>query len=364
MGTTAQGAVTSTNYSPFRLGGATQRLGERRSLGSQKAIFLGSNISVPQPQILTQPRRGDLQIRFALFDPPPFDPAKLNITYLPGTAAADTGVPQNRRYTLTHNDLTGRLYLSVGLDYNEDQLAGWYTRIVRDEILAEWAVVHPSDGSTPPRLNVYCHVSGEELWPAPPRLRSFIFQREMKLVLDTIAYADRTLLAEHPQLASATVFVHLVSDLSTLNKVVEWGSLGDRSTWLDAGVGKNIFNELVSSLSGSMSSMDGDNEEQQVLLSPPTVLPPTQQQQQEEQQEHSEESIVEEHESPSSSGATNSTTTTTVSTLQAVAATATATAPREVERRTSTLAGRARGVVTAAISRSPPPTAANTRRQQ
>lgn len=278
----------------------------------------------------------------------------MNITYLPGTTAADSAVPQNRRYTLTHNDLTGRLYLSVGLDYNEDQLAGWYTRIVRDEILAEWAVVHPSNDSTPPRLNVYCHVSGEELWPAPPRLRSFIFQREMKLVLDTIAYADRALLAAHPELGSATVFVHLVSDLSTLNKVVEWGSLGDRSTWLDAGVGKNMFNELVSSISGSMSSMDGDHEEQQVIL----PLSSTQQEQQQEQEEHSEESIVEERESSSSSEATTTTTTlTTVSTLQSLAATATA--PREVERR------RVRGVVTAAISTSPlPTTAANTRRQQ
>jgi hypothetical protein len=294
------------------------------------------------------------QIRSALFDPPPFDPAKLNIKYLPGTASTDTAVPQNRRYTLTHNDLTGRLYLSVGLDYNEDQLAGWYTRIVRDEILAEWAV-HPSNAS-PPRLNVFCHVSGEELWPAPPRLRSFIFQREMKLVLDTIAYADRRLLAEHPQLASAAVVVHLVSDLKTLNKVVEWGYLGDRSTWLDAGVGRNMFNEIVSSISGSMSSMDGDNE-QQVHPPPP---PPPSLEMVEQQQEHSqEEFVVEDHESSSSSEAAA----VEASTLQSVAA-ATTTAPRDTERRTSTLAGRARGVVTAAISKGPPPTAANTRRQQ
>jgi len=178
----------------------------------------------------------------------------------------------------------------------------------------------------------------------------------MNLVLDTIAYADRVLLAEHPHLGSATVFVHLVSDLSTLNKVVEWGSLGDRSTWLDAAEGKNIFNELVSSISSSMSSMDGDNEEQVI-----TPLPPTQQQQ-EQQQEHSEESVVEVREqSPSIAESTTSTTMTTVSTLQSLA---TATAPREIERRTSTLVGRARGVVTAAISTSPLPTAANTRRQQ
>jgi hypothetical protein len=321
--------------------------------------YFPHSLLTPKPSFTSYP-----QIRSALFDPPPFDPAKLSITYLPGTASTDTAVPRNRRYTLTHNDLTGRLYLSVGLDYNEDQLAGWYTRIVRDEILAEWAVVHPSSNdnptSPPPRLNVYCHVSGEELWPAPPRLRSFIFQREMKLVLDTIAYADRGLLAEHPQLASATVFVHLVSDLQTLNKVVEWGSLGDRSTWLDAGVGRNMFNEIVSSISGSMSSIDGDNSEQQQMHPPPPPPPPPSPQMQ-QQQEHSEEELVVEESSPSSSE--GSTTTPTVSTLQSVATAAAA--PREVERRTSTLVGRARGVVAAAVGGGPPPTsAANTRRQQ
>ena len=68
--------------------------------------------------------------------------------------------------------------------------------MLRDEILAEWretaAPVRSSSGgsngsssdgegsgwrSAPqPSLHVYCHVSGEELWPAPPALRSFIFQ--------------------------------------------------------------------------------------------------------------------------------------------------------------------------------------------
>jgi hypothetical protein len=65
MGTTAQGAVESTIHSPFWLGGAAQRLGERRSLGSQKASFLGSNISTPQRQRLTQPRQGGLHVSFA-----------------------------------------------------------------------------------------------------------------------------------------------------------------------------------------------------------------------------------------------------------------------------------------------------------
>ena len=126
---------------------------------------------------------------------------------------------------------------------------------MRDEVLAEWAPppAGASKLSTPLALNVYCHVSGEELWPAPPALRSFIFQREMRLVLDTIAYAERATIAAHPSLANATVFLHLVSDLESLNKVVAWGSLGIRTSWQKAGLGRGLFNEVLSGMEGVMS---------------------------------------------------------------------------------------------------------------
>lgn len=53
------------------------------------------------------------QTHAALLDPPPFDPAKLRIEFLPGgrEAALSAGP---RRYTLTHNDVTGSLQLSIG----------------------------------------------------------------------------------------------------------------------------------------------------------------------------------------------------------------------------------------------------------
>ena len=56
---------------------------------------------------------------------------------------------------------------------------GWYVRLLRDEVLAEWCMP-PDDG--PLELHVYCHVSGQERWLAPPQLRNYIFKREMPLV--------------------------------------------------------------------------------------------------------------------------------------------------------------------------------------
>lgn len=157
----------------------------------------------------------------------------------------------------------------AGREYNRRQLDGWYTRMLRDEILAEWQETAPPRGGAcgeaaaeaaprPPRpsLHVFCHVSGEELWPAPPQLRSFIFQREMALVLDTIAHAEGGsggLLAALPQLAASPVYVHLRSDIPALDRVVEWGVLGDRASWRTAQ--STVMASLLSSVMGTVDEV-------------------------------------------------------------------------------------------------------------
>lgn len=117
-----------------------------------------------------------VQVARALFDPPPFQPEKLRIQFAPGTSQLEPAPPL-RRYTLTHNDVTGDLSLTIGSDYNHKQISGFYTRLLRDEVTAEWKHSGPSYA-----LHVYCHVSGEERWLAPPMLRNYIFRREMPLV--------------------------------------------------------------------------------------------------------------------------------------------------------------------------------------
>ncbi len=119
-----------------------------------------------------------IQISTALFDPPPFQPEKLAVLLAAGTTSLEPVPPRSRKYTLTHNDLTGSLRLTIGPEFNEEQISGFYTRLLRDEVVAEWVAV----GSSAFALHVYCHVSGEERWLAPPLLRNYIFRREMPLV--------------------------------------------------------------------------------------------------------------------------------------------------------------------------------------
>lgn len=113
----------------------------------------------------------------ALFEPPPFQPSKLTVQYLPGTSSSGPAPPSPRCYTLTHNDITGDLRLSIGPSINASQVHGFYTRLLRDEIVAQWRWQQGS-----PQLHVHCHVSGEERWLAPPQLRNYVFRREMTLV--------------------------------------------------------------------------------------------------------------------------------------------------------------------------------------
>jgi hypothetical protein len=104
-----------------------------------------------------------------------------------GTSTMDPAPPRSRKYTLTHNDITGSLCLTIGADYNQQQISGFYTRLLRDEVIAEWVAV----GASGYALHVYCHVSGEERWLAPPLLRNYIFRREMPLVSSLCACAQR-----------------------------------------------------------------------------------------------------------------------------------------------------------------------------
>ena len=127
-------------------------------------------------------------------------PEKLHVRFAPGLAPEGPVVP--RRYTLTHSDTTGELYLTVGPDYDRGQISGLYTRLMRDEVLAEW--LQEEEG---PALHLYCHVSGGLVFGGAA-WRDAIFQRELPLVLEALRHGDRRLYQAQPALDRAPVRVH------------------------------------------------------------------------------------------------------------------------------------------------------------
>lgn len=146
-------------------------------------------------------------------------PSKLHVRFAPGTLPDAPVTP--RRYTLTHSDATGELYLTVGADYDRGQVSGLYTRLMRDEVLAEWDVEEEG-----PALHVYCHVSGG-LALGPAGWRDAIFRHELPLVLEAFRHGDQALYEVHPSLDAAPLLVHFRSHRRRYRKVQRWGTPAD-----------------------------------------------------------------------------------------------------------------------------------------
>jgi hypothetical protein len=147
------------------------------------------------------------------------NPKKLHVTYLPGAAPLQLIVP--RRYTLTHSDITGQLFLSIGSEYDTKKTSKLYTRLMRDEVLAE--LIHNIDNFV---FRVYCHVSGGFVF-GTAKFRYKIFQSELPLVLEAIRYGDRALFEQNPELDRTPINVHFQSNDPKFNKVEHWGVMVD-----------------------------------------------------------------------------------------------------------------------------------------
>jgi hypothetical protein len=125
-----------------------------------------------------------------------------------------------RRYTLTHSDRTGDLYLTIGSNFDRKQFSGWYTRLMRDEVLAEWKLENQF------QLHVYCNVCGGFVF-GTASLREWIFRREMSRVLEAIRYGDSELFTKDTRLDQAEIFVHFRRSKVADSKIEQMGCLSE-----------------------------------------------------------------------------------------------------------------------------------------
>jgi hypothetical protein len=147
------------------------------------------------------------------------NPEKLHVTYLTGTTPENLVLP--RLYTLTHSDRTGELFLTIGGQYDKQQISKLYTRLMRDEVLAELA-----DDGDKLVFKVYCHISGGFII-GTAKWRYNIFHSELPFVLEAIRYSDRTLFEKNPQLDNTPVLISFQSTDSRFNRVENWGVMAD-----------------------------------------------------------------------------------------------------------------------------------------
>jgi hypothetical protein len=111
--------------------------------------------------------------------------------------------------------------LTIGSIYNKRQISGWYTRFLRDEVLAEW--IDEGDGAA---LHVHCHVSGG-LVLGTAGWRNGIFRHHLPMVLEALRFGDDVLYEYQPELDKAPIWVHFHATQRRYNRVESWGVPAD-----------------------------------------------------------------------------------------------------------------------------------------
>jgi len=145
-----------------------------------------------------------------------FKPKKLHVTLDP---MLDPHALTPRRYTLTHSDQTGDLFLTVAPAYDRGQISGWYTRLMRDEVLGEWA-----DAEGHPELHIHLHVSGGLVF-GTAGMRDRIFRHHLPLALRALVYGDRDAIAAQQRLLDAPLIVHFHARQDKWDRVEDWGKV-------------------------------------------------------------------------------------------------------------------------------------------
>lgn len=143
------------------------------------------------------------------------NPEKIHVKNRIGVKDINSIIP--RRYTLTHSDRTGDLFLTIDLDYDKEEISTFYTKLMRDEVLAEW-----KEKSNGLEFHVYVHVSGGFVfgWPG---MRDRIFRHYLPHTLKVFRYGDNELFKAFPALDNALIFVHFNSNRQKYNKVENYG---------------------------------------------------------------------------------------------------------------------------------------------
>jgi hypothetical protein len=149
-----------------------------------------------------------------------FDPGKLSVKYMDGAVSTEPVIP--RRYTLTHTDLTGELFLNIGIHYAWQKI-----NPLRDEVLGEW-----KRNGISFYFCVYLSVDQEPYNHSVLVKRNEIFRRELPLALTAIRYGDKIFFNTYPSLDHAPIIVNFISSYSEFARQENWGTFEDYSTYL------------------------------------------------------------------------------------------------------------------------------------
>lgn len=142
-----------------------------------------------------------------------FNPEKLSVTYHP---PASIFYPlEGRKYTLTHSDTTGELFLNIGCQYDLAKL----NPMMRDEVLAEWVTAMGQYS-----LSGKVYISGGEFDKNLSKVRYMIFQKELPLALSAIVNGDSGFFTYFPWLLDVPIYICFESIFPEFHQVKYFGT--------------------------------------------------------------------------------------------------------------------------------------------
>lgn len=142
-----------------------------------------------------------------------FNPKMLNVEFRNGIT--DKKPLEGRKYTLTRNNGTEDLSLTVALAYAYDKI----NQTTRDEVFGVWKRVNNRF-----ILKIYLYVDGKCGREEAIR-RNNIFKEELPKSLAAIAYGDRKFLDNNDDLLNSDIIVRFISAYEELNKIENYGIL-------------------------------------------------------------------------------------------------------------------------------------------
>ncbi|WP_010095487.1 staygreen family protein [Ornithinibacillus scapharcae] len=140
-----------------------------------------------------------------------FNPEKLTVNFLKGFTSIGPILP--RRYTLTHSDNTGELFLTIGQRFAWEEV-----NPLRDEVIGEWK----TNGNSM-YYAVFVYIDHGEHDQNVAAKRYEIFKRELPLALKAIRFGDRHLFHIFPYLDHVPIIVHFMSSYASFAGKENWG---------------------------------------------------------------------------------------------------------------------------------------------
>lgn len=122
---------------------------------------------------------------------------------------------RDRKYTITHSDITAELFVFISENYAEDQITK-----MRDEVRIVWG--HYNNELA---LIGTVTVDGNGI-PGNSLIRNNIFYKEMPTALQALRQADRFLFEKYYNLDNTPVYIHFISSNPIYKKTYNFGTIG------------------------------------------------------------------------------------------------------------------------------------------